>query len=96
MVTGPAVSEASEQPVNRRKSVRRPHKSGNPNWFARFFHVKPATRVVALNTSKVKGRKDVYKTLRDWQRYGMEEVHLDKANNVIYGRVGQVNCEFQS
>ncbi|KAJ9253435.1 hypothetical protein DTO207G8_4168 [Paecilomyces variotii] len=91
VVTGPAVSEASEQPVKRRKSQRRPHKSGNPNWFARFFHVKPATRVVALNTSKVKGQKDVYKTLRDWQRYGMEEVHLDKANNVIYGRVGQVN-----
>lgn len=88
------VSEASDRPISRLQSERQAPKSGNPNWFARFFHVKPATRVVALDTSKVKGRKAVYKILRDWEQYGMEEVRLDKANSIIYGRVGQGNCKY--
>ncbi|RHZ55925.1 uncharacterized protein CDV56_103438 [Aspergillus thermomutatus] len=62
------------------------------NWFARVFQIKPATRVVALNTSKIKGRKDVLKLLREWKQFGMEEAHLDKASGVIRGRVGEVNC----
>ncbi|KAL4883850.1 hypothetical protein BJY04DRAFT_226194 [Aspergillus karnatakaensis] len=66
-------------------------KTRSNNWFARVFQFKPATRVVALNTSKLKGRKEVYKMLRDWQQYGIEDIHLDKANSIIYGRVGETN-----
>ncbi|KAJ5298200.1 uncharacterized protein N7443_006320 [Penicillium atrosanguineum] len=63
----------------------------NQNWFARVFQIKPATRVIALNTSKVKGRKEVYRLLREWEDYGMEDVTMDKSNSVVHGRVGEVN-----
>ncbi|KAJ6095278.1 hypothetical protein N7486_006024 [Penicillium sp. IBT 16267x] len=70
---------------NKRRSI------ANHNWFARVFQLKPATRVIALNTSKVKGRKVVHHLLLDWEDYGMEDVRLDKANSVVHGRVGEVN-----
>ncbi|OJJ43112.1 hypothetical protein ASPZODRAFT_74966 [Penicilliopsis zonata CBS 506.65] len=63
----------------------------NQNWFARVFQIKPATRVAALNTSKVKAWRDVYRILRDWKQYGIEQVLLDKANSTIRGRVGDDN-----
>ncbi|RAK74769.1 serine/threonine-protein kinase [Aspergillus fijiensis CBS 313.89] len=61
------------------------------NWFARVFHFKPATRVVALNTSTTKARKDVHRILRDWKKYGMQDVHLDRDRRVIYATVGEAN-----
>jgi hypothetical protein len=73
---------------NKRRSI------ANHNWFARVFQLKPATRVIALNTGKVKGRKVVHHLLLDWEDYGMEDVRLDKANSVVHGRVGEVNCKF--
>ncbi|KAL3472332.1 hypothetical protein BJX99DRAFT_266166 [Aspergillus californicus] len=72
------------------KARRKPKSKGN-NWFVRVFQFKPAIRVVALNTSKLKGRKEVYKMLREWKQYGIEDIHLDKTNSVIYGRVGEEN-----
>lgn len=74
-------------PKNRRLSL------ANQNWFARIFQIKPASRVIALNTSKVIGRREVYKLLREWRDYGMEDVYMDKSNSVVHGRVGEVNCE---
>jgi serine/threonine-protein kinase HSL1 (negative regulator of Swe1 kinase) len=79
---------------NQKPATPGPNTNGKShNWFARVFQIKPATRVVALNTSKLKGRKDVLKLLRDWKQFGMEEAHLDKASGVIRGRVGEVNCK---
>lgn len=66
----------------------------NHNWFARVFQIKPASRVIALNTSKVKGRKEVYRLLRDWRDYGMEDVYMDKSNSTVHGRVSEANCKF--
>ncbi|KKK12033.1 hypothetical protein P175DRAFT_0442907 [Aspergillus ochraceoroseus IBT 24754] len=63
----------------------------NQNWFARVFQFKPATRVIALNTSKVKGRKEVYKMLCEWKQYGVQDIHLDKPNSIIYGKIGESN-----
>ncbi|RDW72629.1 serine/threonine-protein kinase [Aspergillus mulundensis] len=74
------------------KTCRTPRSNGKSNnWFARVFQFKPATRVVALNASKIKGRKEIYKILREWKQYGIEDIHLDKANSVVYGRVGASN-----
>jgi glycosidase len=86
---------AAEQLVNHDPSKARQRSPGKSNnWFARVFQFKPATRVVALNTSKIKGRKEVYKMLREWKQYGIEDIRLDKANNIIYGRVGESNCTY--
>lgn len=79
--------EAQNATKNKRLSV------ANQNWFARVFQIKPASRVIALNTSKVKGRKEVYKLLREWEDYGMENVYMDKSNSIVRGQVGQVNCQ---
>lgn len=75
--------------LNKRRSV------ANQNWFARVFHIKPATRVIALNMTRSKSRKEVYRLLREWKEYGMENVHIDKNNsNLVHGQVGEVNGEF--
>ncbi|KGO58760.1 hypothetical protein PEX2_091380 [Penicillium expansum] len=63
----------------------------NHNWFARVFQIKPATQVIALSTSKVKGRKELYKLLREWRDFGMEDVYLDKTNSIVHGRVSEAN-----
>ncbi|PWY90519.1 Pkinase-domain-containing protein [Aspergillus sclerotioniger CBS 115572] len=70
---------------------RPPRSARNQNWFARVFQIKPASRVVALNTSTTKARKFIHKNLREWKKWGMEEVYLDKDKRVIYGSVGEVN-----
>lgn len=82
--------EADDPPnpfPNKRRSV------ANHNWFARVFQIKPATHVIALNTSKVKGRKELYKLLREWRDFGMEDVYLDKTNGIVHGRVSEANCK---
>ncbi|KAH2193676.1 hypothetical protein KXV70_001050 [Aspergillus fumigatus] len=90
----PAETEhAFDTDKNQKPAPARPSINGKShNWFARVFQIKPATRVVALNTSKLKGRKDVLKLLREWKQFGMEEAYLDKANGVIRAKVGEVNC----
>ena len=93
--TPPTDRASSTDTGNTEKPLPRlPHPQGkNQNVFTRLFQFKPATRVVALNTSKMKGRKDVYKILRDWKQYGLDYVLLDKVNSVIYAKVGEKNCE---
>jgi hypothetical protein len=81
-------ANANNPPRNKRLSL------ASQNWFARVFQIKPASRVIALNTSKVKGRKEVYKMLREWKEYGMENVYMDKSNSVVHGQVSEVNCKF--
>ncbi|WEW56734.1 serine/threonine-protein kinase gin4 [Emydomyces testavorans] len=61
------------------------------NWFMRIFNIKPASKVIALNASKSRARKEVLKILREWKKYGMEDIHFDKQNSVIRGKVGELN-----
>lgn len=65
------------------------------NWLARFFHVKPASKVLALNVPKGRAKKEVTKILREWKKYGMEGVRLDKKTKVLKARVGELNCRFK-
>lgn len=78
---------------NREKSLaRRPqYANRSNNWFARVFQIKPATRVIALNIPKNRGTREVYRILRDWKQYGLEDVSRNKKNSTIYGRVGEKN-----
>jgi hypothetical protein len=82
--------DLSSPPSMKRRSI------ANHNWFARVFQIKPASRVIALNTSKAKSRKEVYKLLRDWRDYGMEDVYMDKSNSTVHGRVSEANCKFRA
>lgn len=84
-------STEADDPPNPFSQKRR--SIANHNWFARVFQIKPATQVIALNTSKVKGRKELYKLLREWRDFGMEDVYLDKTNSIVHGRVSEANCK---
>ncbi|KAK2760265.1 hypothetical protein FQN54_002333 [Arachnomyces sp. PD_36] len=99
VITNTAISEVStvrqrpteEQKRQKQDQFDKARPEGSRNWFARFFHVKPARRVIALNTPKNRGRKEVIKILREWKQYGLEGVRVDKLTTTIFGSVGEVN-----
>jgi serine/threonine-protein kinase HSL1 (negative regulator of Swe1 kinase) len=68
----------------------------NQNWFAKFFHIKPASRVLMLQISKANARKQIVKKLKEWRKYGTRDVVVEKrvGGDVIRGRVDAQNCEF--
>ncbi|PWY83502.1 Pkinase-domain-containing protein [Aspergillus heteromorphus CBS 117.55] len=85
-------AQSFDTDITEKPLPERPRNDGkSQNWFARVFQIKPATRVVALNTSTTKARKDVHKILKEWKKYGMEEVFLDKDRRIIYGSVAEAN-----
>lgn len=61
------------------------------NWFAKFFHLKPATKLICLALSKSKARREVFKILREWKRYGLKDIVLDTSGSTLFGRVDEVN-----
>lgn len=89
----PESSIEAEDPRNPFNNKRR--SLANQNWFARVFQIKPATQVIPLNISKAKGRKELYKLLREWRDFGMEDVYMDKSNSIVHGRVCEANCKFK-
>jgi hypothetical protein len=94
MCTGIADTDSSCEGDDPRIQFRNKRRSlANQNWFARVFQIRPATQVIALNTSKAKGRKELYKLLREWRDFGMEDVYLDKTNSIVHGRVCEANCK---
>ncbi|KAE8374784.1 hypothetical protein BDV26DRAFT_300021 [Aspergillus bertholletiae] len=69
----------------------RPGASRKPvNWFARMFQFNPATKALALNTSEMKGRREVLKILRDWKRHGLK-VYYNKNEGIIHGKLTRHN-----
>lgn len=67
----------------------------NQNWFAKFFHIKPANRIICLQISKGKAKKELLKILRDWRKYGLRDVISERrgGGDVVRGRVDASNCK---
>jgi serine/threonine-protein kinase HSL1, negative regulator of Swe1 kinase len=65
------------------------------NWFAKFFHIKPASRVICLSMSKAKARKEILKILKEWKKYGLRDVAGERGDgaDTISGRVDSMNCK---
>ncbi|KAI9817521.1 MAG: hypothetical protein M1827_001131 [Pycnora praestabilis] len=61
------------------------------NWLARFLHIKPAMKLLCFSVGKRRARREIAAILRDWKRYGMRDVSVDKDRNVVFGRVDQMN-----
>ncbi|KAM3066749.1 serine/threonine-protein kinase gin4 [Clarireedia jacksonii] len=61
------------------------------NWLAKLFHVKPASKFICFSIAKRSARQEVTKVLRDWKRYGIRDVQVDKKRNIVFGRVGADN-----
>jgi serine/threonine-protein kinase HSL1 (negative regulator of Swe1 kinase) len=70
----------------------------NQNWFAKFFHIKPASKILMLHLSRVKARREILKLLREWRQYGLRGVVAENiaCGAVIRARVDAQNREFMS
>lgn len=78
------------------------HKSGSSssrnievqqNWLARLFRVKPATGHLCMAISRRRARQEVAILLREWRRYGIKGIQVDKQRNIIFARLGPKNCK---
>ncbi|KAL2133332.1 hypothetical protein VTI74DRAFT_2527 [Chaetomium olivicolor] len=61
------------------------------NWLARLFRVKPAMRHLCFTMLKRRARQEVAILLREWRKYGIRDVEVDKERNIIFARVGAKN-----
>ncbi|GAP87241.2 putative serine threonine protein kinase [Rosellinia necatrix] len=63
------------------------------NWLARLFRVKPATRYLCFIISRHRARQETAILLREWRKYGIRDVEVDKERNIVFARLGQPNCK---
>ncbi|KAI1069704.1 hypothetical protein LB507_008482 [Fusarium sp. FIESC RH6] len=61
------------------------------NWLARLFRVKPATDHICMTISRRRARQEVTILLREWRKYGIRDIQVDKQRNIIFARVGDKN-----
>jgi serine/threonine-protein kinase HSL1, negative regulator of Swe1 kinase len=62
------------------------------NWLARLFHIKPPTRYMCFSISKRRVRQEIVLVLREWRKYGIKDVQVDKERNIVFARVSSKNC----
>lgn len=63
------------------------------NWLARLFRVKPFTSHLCLTISRKRARQEVTLVLREWRKYGVRDIQVDRQRNIIFARVAARNCE---
>ena len=63
------------------------------NWLARFLRIKPAVTSLCFQISRIRARKEITAILREWRKYGMKDVVVDKAAGRIWARVAVKNCK---
>lgn len=62
------------------------------NWLARLFRVKPSMKHLCLQISCRRARQEVTILLREWRKWGMRDIEVDKERNIVFARVGKKNC----
>jgi hypothetical protein len=62
------------------------------SWIAKLFNVKPAMSFICFAVSKRKARAEIVRVLKDWKRYGIRGVQVDKDRSIVFGRVAAKNC----
>lgn len=62
------------------------------HWLARFLHIKPATRVTCFQTTRGRALGQIVRLLDNWRVHGIRDVLVDKAHNLIFGRLDAVNA----
>jgi hypothetical protein len=66
------------------------------NWLSRFLHIKPASKSLCFQIGRGKVRQDLVRLLRDWQRFGVRDVSLDRKANSISARIDKSNRKYPS
>lgn len=89
-------SDTVTEVENKRHSDASSHRTieVKQNWLARLFRVKPATSHLCMTISRRRARQEVAILLREWRKYGIRGIQVDKQRNVIFARVGAKNCEY--
>lgn len=87
--TSGATSSQMYTSENRSKQTRPSHQ----NWLARFLRIKPATHIICFQVSKLRARREIASILREWRRYGMSDIQVNKEIAMIWARVNAKNCE---
>lgn len=64
------------------------------SWLAKLFNVKPASKHICLVVSKRRARQEIATILREWKRYGIRDVQVDRERNIVFGKVAPKNCEY--
>jgi hypothetical protein len=64
------------------------------NWLSRFLHIKPASKTLCFHIGRGKVRQDLVRLLRDWQRFGVQDVSLDREVNSISARIDKSNRKY--
>ena len=77
--------------ADKRKNQKAPFQSRAHNWLARFLGIKPATHVLCFQISELKARREVVTIWKEWRKFGMEGVVVDKVGGKVWGRVGAEN-----
>ncbi|KAK6865086.1 Pkinase-domain-containing protein [Apiospora arundinis] len=75
----------------RNESVATRNIEPQQNWLARLFRVKPATDYLCFNISRRRVRQEIAILLKEWRRYGIRDIQVDKDRNIVFGRVGPHN-----
>lgn len=70
----------------------RPIRQRASNWLARFLGIKPATHVLCFQVNKLRARREIASVFREWRRFGMRDVVVDKTACRVSARVGGKNC----
>ena len=84
-------SRASNEPL---QSTTRSIQPQHQNWLLRFLHIKPATKVLCFQVSKARARKEIISLLREWRKYGMRDVVVDKVASRVWARVAEKNSTY--
>ncbi|KAI0975822.1 hypothetical protein F4678DRAFT_418654 [Xylaria arbuscula] len=63
------------------------------SWLARLFRVKPATKYLCFSISRRRARQEIVILLKEWRKYGIRDVEVDKERNIVFARVGESNCK---
>ncbi|KAL6410407.1 CAMK/CAMKL/GIN4 protein kinase [Ilyonectria robusta] len=61
------------------------------SWLARLFRVKPATSHVCMAISRRRARQEIAILLREWRKYGIRGIQVDKQRNIVFARVAAKN-----
>ncbi|KAI0019912.1 hypothetical protein F4780DRAFT_401442 [Xylariomycetidae sp. FL0641] len=61
------------------------------NWLARLFRVKPVVKHLCFSSTRRRARQEIAFLLRDWRKYGVRDIQIDKERCIVFGRVAKKN-----
>lgn len=81
------------QPSDVQKQMEARDLGVQQNWLARFFNIKPASKIICFQRGRGVARQELFRLLRSWRMYGMKDILLDRNRNLIWGGLATPNCE---